>query len=486
MSDVSTKYKTSPSQNSSLGGLSLVEGQTRFRDLNDLFRRLMADARQESNEVRSLISGATSQAADAKAAAQSAEGTISEIQASVSQIQLDAAGAVSAAEQASQAAAAAVETADSVAETAADAAADALAAVNGMDSLNARVTSLENASTQNATLVQVDGVSMSNTNGILKAIDVIVGEGTASARGQIGRTGVSTGADLDALLADGWYAVGGENVSGLPDEITSGIVRVSTGYAADCYTQTLIAAGEDSRLFIRTTLDGGTTWEDWKEAVFGGSVGSGLHFEDGVLTADFSNVLPEATAEDTGKCLGAEGQWLSVATPEDIQAVYAAVTVVEDAIEALRTELETLGATIAMGPDGETIMITDGTMSVPLYLGATSEEDGRAGLVPPADAGDEDKFLKGDGTYAMPEIYIDDYAGETSGLVPGAEQGEQGYYLKGDGSWDNPTAALEERVETLEERDSLNDGIMDEEVDALFDWTEPEEVEEEEEQNGGD
>ena len=343
------------------------------------------------------------------------------------------------------------------------------------------------SSMQSAALVQVDGVSVFNTNGILAAQDVIVGEGTATARGQIGRTGLFAGSSLDALVADGWYAVGGDGVFGLPAGIVSGIVRVSSGYAADCYTQTLVVAGEDSRLFIRTTLDGGTTWEEWKEAVFGGSVGSGLHFEDGILTADFSNVLPETTAEDTGKCLSAEGQWKEVATPEDIQAVYASISVVEDTVETLRASLEAIGATIAMGPDGETIMITDGTMSVPLYLGATSEEDGRAGLVPPADAGDEDKFLKGDGTYAVPELLIPDYDGTASGLVHQAEEGEQTLFLRGDGVWADPAASLEERVEALEERDTLDDGIMDTEIDALFDWSEPASVQaEEEEQNGGD
>ena len=69
MSNVSTKYSTTANSNVKLGSLSLKENETRFRDINDLFRLLMADARQESNEVRSLISTARSEASTAKSQA---------------------------------------------------------------------------------------------------------------------------------------------------------------------------------------------------------------------------------------------------------------------------------------------------------------------------------------------------------------------------------------------------------------------------------
>lgn len=449
MSDVSTKYSTAPSQNTSLGGLSLEENQTRFRDLNDLFRRIMADAKQESNEVRILISDATSKAADAKAAAETASGTISEIQTSVAQIQSSASAASATAEQAQQAASEAVETANGIADDAANASALAQANATVISSLNDRVVNLEQAATTDATLVQTDGETVVNTNAMLKAIDVQVGEDLASERGQLGRTAVSTDIALDELLADGWYAVGGASASGLPDEITSGVVRVSSGYASNATVQTLIVPGEEVRAFARCTVDG-TVWSEWQELVFAGAVGSGLHFENGVLSADFSTVLPETTAEDTGRCLGAEGQWLDVAKPEDIQAVYAALGVVESSVESLRQSIDVVNATIAMGPDNETIMITDGTMSVPLYLGATEEADGRAGLVPPASAGDEEKFLRGDGTYAVPELVIPDYDGTASGLVHPAEEGqEQTMFLRGDGTWADPIAALAETAAEL-------------------------------------
>ena len=48
---------------------------------------------------------------------------------------------------------------------------------------------------------------------------------------------------------------------------------------------------------------------------------------------------------------------------------------------------------------GDGVKVTNGIISVPEYVGATSSKSGTAGLVPPATAAERDKFLKGDGTY---------------------------------------------------------------------------------------
>lgn len=62
--------------------------------------------------------------------------------------------------------------------------------------------------------------------------------------------------------------------------------------------------------------------------------------------------------------------------------------------------------------NGIVIGIDTSSLTVPEMTGATASTDGESGLVPAPDAGDEDKFLKGDGTWAdvpsLPSPSIDD------------------------------------------------------------------------------
>ena len=72
--------------------------------------------------------------------------------------------------------------------------------------------------------------------------------------------------------------------------------------------------------------------------------------------------------------------------------------------------------------------------------GATSSAAGLKGLVPAPAAGDQGKFLKGDGTWAMPPgttvmTGATASAAGTSGLVPAPAAGSQNKLLRGDGTW---------------------------------------------------
>lgn len=89
-----------------------------------------------------------------------------------------------------------------------------------------------------------------------------------------------------------------------------------------------------------------------------------------------------------------------------------------------------------------TIFIQEpGTMT-----GATAIAAGSSGLAPAPAAGDNEKFLRGDGTWNNPPLPAD-MTGATSsdpgshGLVPAPRVADRDSFLKGDGSWDNPTAA---------------------------------------------
>ena len=100
--------------------------------------------------------------------------------------------------------------------------------------------------------------------------------------------------------------------------------------------------------------------------------------------------------------------------------------------------------------------------NIPPFIGATDERDGKAGAVPTPVSGDQNKFLKGDGTWSevvTPEQQQSDWAetddslptfiqnkpgefvGATEsddgsyGFVPAPESGEQDKYLRGDGNW---------------------------------------------------
>jgi len=510
MSNVSTKYSTSAASNAKLGAISLKENETRYRDLNDLFRLLMADARQESNEVRGLIASAASKAATAQAAANSARGEVNEIAPTLAGIRTEAQAARQTAENAENAAENAASSASQSASQAASAAAAASAVQivannnqTAIASLENRVTTLESAAASGSGVSQVDGVTVDYGDGDLTAIDVAVGgdiADLASARGQIGRAAIAENADVNALLSDGWYAVGGANVINAPEGTGIGVIRASSGFAESSVFQTFFAFGETPRLFIRTY--DGTNFSSWREPLFSTAVGNGLAFHDGVISADLSSVLPAAGEADYGRCLSGAGTWIDVATPEDLDAVGQAVNSFAQNIEEIRTALAAVEAQTAAEPDGTTVMVVDGQYTVPTYLGATAEADGVAGLVPAAEAGGTDLFLRSDGTWASTAQEQPDYAGATeeedgtAGLVPAALASERYLYLRGDGTWGDPASDLASQIEDLVAAaggSSGGSGDMQAMTAADVDWivlgippVEPEPETEPEEQEGGE
>ena len=117
-----------------------------------------------------------------------------------------------------------------------------------------------------------------------------------------------------------------------------------------------------------------------------------------------------------------------------------------------------------------TAALTDTTYSD--FTGATSQQAGAHGLVTAPAAGDEGKFLQGDGTWATPtdttytagtnvqisaqnvisatDTTYSDFTGATSsvagthGLVPAPTTSDPDKFLKGDGTWAKPEAELVE------------------------------------------
>lgn len=100
----------------------------------------------------------------------------------------------------------------------------------------------------------------------------------------------------------------------------------------------------------------------------------------------------------------------------------------------------TVGANPVNLMDVATKQYVDQASGASDFIGATATTDGMHGLVIQPNAGDQDKFLRGDGTWAYHEGSLD-FTGATAstdgthGLVIQPLAGDQDKYLKGDGTW---------------------------------------------------
>ena len=98
------------------------------------------------------------------------------------------------------------------------------------------------------------------------------------------------------------------------------------------------------------------------------------------------------------------------------------------------------------------------TFKIPIEMaGATSSSSGTSGLVPSPVTGDEDKFLKGDGTWSeVPEMIGTDGTNDgVSGAVPAPIAGEENYFLRGDGTWAEPDSPV---IPEMTGATSISDG----------------------------
>ena len=88
-----------------------------------------------------------------------------------------------------------------------------------------------------------------------------------------------------------------------------------------------------------------------------------------------------------------------------------------------------------------TSVVTNKVANINTMVGATSGTNGTKGLVPTPQNVDKDSFLKGNGTWAVPQdTTYNDFDGTTHGLVPAPSSGDSGY-LKHDGTWEAPAGA---------------------------------------------
>lgn len=158
-------------------------------------------------------------------------------------------------------------------------------------------------------------------------------------------------------------------------------------------------------------------------------------------------------------------------TLEDLEEAINAHNIDEDAHEAafdkhnadVAAHLDMVGATTenagkrGMVPapakgNNNRYLKSDGTWGeIDTMQGATSGAAGKSGLVPAPAAGEDDEFLRGDGTWQPISNMkgASSNAAGASGLVPAPAAGDQGKALLGDGTWELLVKAIAEASGTI-------------------------------------
>lgn len=142
---------------------------------------------------------------------------------------------------------------------------------------------------------------------------------------------------------------------------------------------------------------------------------SGANGTDGLVVAPQSS--------DVGKFLSADGSWETVPYPPTFAGTDEGLVPQSD-------------------NDADKVLHGDGTWDVvPEYIGATSNDDGVAGLVNPATSADIDKFYKADGTWSDIPTMVGTTTVDNgkSGLVPTPTTSDYGKFLGADGNWGMPS-----------------------------------------------
>lgn len=120
--------------------------------------------------------------------------------------------------------------------------------------------------------------------------------------------------------------------------------------------------------------------------------------------------------------------------------------------------------------DGTTSTITtqDTNTTYGTFKGATTSEAGSTGLVIAPVAGNANRYLRSDGTWAVPPDTNTTYgvfakatanAAGSTGLVPAPAKGQQTYYLRGDGTWAvsaNTWRGIQDNLTSSSTTDSLS------------------------------
>lgn len=136
-------------------------------------------------------------------------------------------------------------------------------------------------------------------------------------------------------------------------------------------------------------------------------------------------------------------------------------------IRGLSVNGQTITFTKGDGMTG-TIKTQDTNTTYGTFKGATTSEAGSTGLVIAPVAGNANRYLRSDGTWAVPPDTNTTYgvfakatadAAGSTGLVPAPAKGQQTYYLRGDGTWAVPAntwRGIQDNLTSTSTTDSLS------------------------------
>lgn len=136
-------------------------------------------------------------------------------------------------------------------------------------------------------------------------------------------------------------------------------------------------------------------------------------------------------------------------------------------IRGLSVSGQTITFTKGDGTTG-TIKTQDTNTTYGTFKGATTSEAGSTGLVIAPVAGNANRYLRSDGTWAVPPDTNTTYgvfakatadAAGSTGLVPAPAKGQQTYYLRGDGTWAVPAntwRGIQDNLTSTSTTDSLS------------------------------
>lgn len=194
-----------------------------------------------------------------------------------------------------------------------------------------------------------------------------------------------------------------------------------------------------------TTVNGHTVNSD---------VPSGAKFTDTVYThptGDGNKHIPANGTSNNGKYLKATGtagsyQWGNITKSDVVNAL--GYTPGTSSAEPLTYSLSKLGSEIILtSSNGDTTSATDSDTTYSNMKGATTSATGTSGLVPAPSTGAANRYLRSDGTWAVPpdnnttySNFVKSGSGAKSGLVPApSTTAGTTKYLREDGTWQTPS-----------------------------------------------
>ncbi len=163
----------------------------------------------------------------------------------------------------------------------------------------------------------------------------------------------------------------------------------------------------------------------------------------------YLNLMDNTTVRDSHKIIGSGGTTVTSDASGTItidSTTYTHPTYTAQTGKPTANQTPAFGATftisqVTSNATGHVTAMTDHTVKIPdtTFGGATASGAGSKGLVPKPAAGDNTKFLKGDGTWSTPSHVIMTGASAstagTSGSVPAPAAGKQSSFLRGDATW---------------------------------------------------